>query len=106
MILKPLKSPTFFHFTDFLKYQIEDLSSQTDSWVERYAKEVKELDFEIGQVNEAIQDIKSKNEDLTARYDLRQIDINEYREEQRILEEKRKFEEKQCNSAIRIQVSG
>lgn len=61
--------------------------------------------MEIRQVKEAIQDIKSKNEDVTGKYDLRQIDINEYHEEQRILEEKRKFEEKQCNSAIRIQVN-
>lgn len=62
------------------------------------------MDVEIKQLKEAIQDVKGKNEDITGKYDLRQIDINEYREEQRILEEKRKFEEKQCNSAIRIQV--
>lgn len=67
-------------------------------------KEAEELDIEIGQLKDAIQDVKSKNEDITGKYDLRQVDINEYREEQRILEEKRKFEEKQCNSAIRIQV--
>lgn len=94
-----------FLFVDFLKFQIDDLSKQIDNWIERYAIEVKELDVEIGQLKEAIQDVKSKNEDITGRYNLRQIDINEYREEQRILEEKRKFEEKQCNSAIRIQVN-
>lgn len=91
-------------FPDFLKFQIDALSKQIDDWMDRYVKEAEELDIEIGQLKDAIQDVKSKNEDITARYDLRQIDINEYREEQRILEEKRKFEEKQCNSAIRIQV--
>lgn len=72
--------------------------------MERYAKEVEELDTEIGHINDAIQDVKSKNEDITGRYDMRQDDIDEYREEQRILEEQRQFEEKQCNSAIRLQV--
>lgn len=91
-------------FSDFLTFQIGDLSKQIDHWMERYVKEVEELDTEIGQVNDAIQDVKSKNEDLTGRYDVRQSEIDEYREEQRILDEKRKFEEKQCNSAIRIQV--
>lgn len=81
------------------------MSKQIDDWMERYVKEANELDIEIGQLKDAIQDVKSKNEDITGKYDLRQIDINEYREEQRILEEKRKLEEKQCNSAIRIQVS-
>ncbi|XP_037036817.1 dynein regulatory complex protein 9 [Bradysia coprophila] len=88
---------------NFLNFQIDDLSTQIDQWMERYVKEVQELDTEIGQVKDAIQDVKSKNEDITGRYDMRQSDIDEYREEQRILEEKRKFEEKQCNSAIRIQ---
>lgn len=97
---------SFFHFgrPDFLNFQIDALSKQVDDWTERYAKEAKELDVEIGQVNDAIQDVKSKYEDVTGRYDARQIDIDEYREEQRVLEEKRKFEEKQCKSAIRIQV--
>lgn len=94
-----------FFFPDFLKFQIDGLSKQIDDWMERYVKEAEELDIEIGQLKDAIQDIKSKNEDITGKYDLRQIDINEYHEEQRILEEKRKFEEKQCNSAIRIQVN-
>lgn len=91
-------------FSDFLNFQIEELAKQVEDWSERYVKEADELDVEIRQLNDAIQDVKSKNEDITGRYNVRQMDINEYREEQRILEEKRKFEEKQCNSAIRIQV--
>ncbi|KAJ6634686.1 hypothetical protein Bhyg_13263 [Pseudolycoriella hygida] len=90
---------------DFLHFQIDDLATQINNWMERYVKEAEELDIDIGQLKDAIQDIKSKKEDITEKYDMRQIEINEYREEQRILEEKRLFEEKQCNSAIRIQVS-
>lgn len=100
----PRKTNNFL-FLDFLKFQIDELSEQIDEWMERYVKEAEELDVEIGQLKDAIQDVKSKNEDITGKYDVRQIDINEYREEQRVQEEKRKFEEKQCNSAIRIQVN-
>lgn len=73
-------------------------------WIERYAVETKEYDLNIKIAKENIAEIQLKNKHIKTKYDERQQEIDAYREEQRILAEKKQYEEKQCRTAIRIQV--
>lgn len=72
--------------------------------IKKYNDDVAEYDLNIKMTNEKISQIRTTYEEIQGRYDVRQSEIDTYREEQRILAVKRAFEQEQCRKAIRIQV--
>lgn len=74
-------------------------------WEQKYKTDVTELDKQIKETKDTITDVQIKIDNIKERHAERKKFIDEYREEQRILMEKRKFEEKQRNAAVSIQVS-
>lgn len=89
----------------FIKYKIEMLLGMITYWEGKYKVDVTDLDQHIKETKDSIVDVQMKIDNIKEHHAERQVFIDEYREEQRILLEKRKFEEKQKNSAISIQVS-
>lgn len=73
-------------------------------WEKKYKTDVTELDKHIKETKDCISDVQIKIDNIQERHGERKKFIDEYREEQRILMEKRKFEEKQRNAAVTIQV--
>lgn len=88
----------------FIKYKIEKLLGMIKYWEGKYRADVTDLDRHIKETKDSIIEVEMKIGNIKERHGERKKFIDKYREEQRILMEKRKFEEKQKNSAISIQV--
>lgn len=73
-------------------------------WSDKYKVETTEYDIAIKVAREQIAEIQLKHKKIKSKYDERQHEIGEYIKDQCILAEKKQYEEKQCKTAIRIQV--
>ena len=91
-------------FPAFAKYKVEQIEKMTLQWIERYNGEVADFNGKIKVTTDCIADVQLKYMEIRTKYDARQLVINEYREEQKILAEKCEYEAKQCRMAIQLQV--
>lgn len=91
-------------FPDFINFKIKEVEQLIDYWVDKYNTELQEFNGKIKVTNEAIAEVQLKYNEIKIKYDMRQRDIDEYREEQKIINEKREFEERQCKMSIKLQV--
>lgn len=89
---------------DFVNHRIKTLQDLIDDWMKKYQTDVSALDAQIKGVNEQILQKKQQSAEIKRKYDAMGKEIAIYREEQRLLAEKREFEMEQCRKATRIQV--
>lgn len=87
----------------FYRAKCSKLKESIKSWQERYDTELKELDEQIEHTEENIRNVRAKHEQIRSLYEEREHFIEEYYVEQNQLEEIRKIEAMQCESAVRIQ---
>ncbi|XP_059621193.1 dynein regulatory complex protein 9 [Phlebotomus argentipes] len=87
----------------FSHHQIDKLESMTQFWIERYNRELVELDEKLRLARIQIESLQMCIRDMQDSYNGHQEEIDEYLEQKRLEDEARRLEQKKWDSAVRIQ---
>lgn len=87
----------------FCKHQMDKLEGMTQHWIERYNKELVELDENLRLARIQIESLQMCIRDMQDSFNGRQEEIDEYLEQKRLEDEARQLEQKKWDSAVRIQ---
>lgn len=89
--------------SDCINYKIAQLQRSCDEWQARYIADTTDYDAKIRSTNEQIADVEAKTAAIRRRGEEYQAHIDAYREHQRQMAERRRYEEMLCGQATRIQ---
>jgi IQ domain-containing protein G len=78
----------------------EDLTRQ---WIEKYEKEVKQLDEQINETKDIMISLKIKYDDMVEQFNIREDEIQEYLEDKRIKDDVARKAESEYQAIVRIQ---
>ncbi|KAG5680646.1 hypothetical protein PVAND_010140 [Polypedilum vanderplanki] len=87
----------------FLENQTAYYEDLTRQWIEKYEKEVKQLDEQINETKDLMISLKIKYDDMVEQFNVREDEIQDYLEEKRIKDEAANRAETEYQSIVRIQ---
>ncbi|XP_055676929.1 dynein regulatory complex protein 9 [Lutzomyia longipalpis] len=87
----------------FSRHQTDKLEEMTQYWIERYNRELVELDEKLRMAKIQIETLQMCIRDMQADFNSRQEEIDEYLEQKRREDEARRLEQKKWDSAVKIQ---
>ncbi|GAB0088118.1 hypothetical protein DMENIID0001_024980 [Sergentomyia squamirostris] len=87
----------------FNRHQTEKLENMTQYWIERYNRELVELDEKLRLAKISIESLQMCIRDMQDSFNEHQEEIDEYLEQKRLEDEARRLEQNKWDSAVKIQ---
>lgn len=90
-------------YSEYLTNCIYEIKKLTTHWTDRYDNETEALEFELQVTHDQITDIQAKCEDLTDKYNERQLHIDTYLEYRRKKDDEANRAKLKFDSCVKIQ---